>query len=146
MKRVVTTELEVRWGECDAAGIVYHPNYIDWFSVARMHFLKDNGISYMETFHNNQIVLVVLDVHCQYKKTLRAEDQIYVEARMVHLSRTRIRMEYEVLDASGSVCAMGHTEHAYVDAANRAINVAKRAPLLWERLSELPHDNESTRT
>lgn len=139
MKPTVVTELEVRWGECDAAGIVYHPAYIDWFSVARMHFLRDNGISYMETFHDSGIVLVVLDVHCQYKKTLRAEDMVSVEARMVVLTRTRIRMEYVVRNQSGEICANGHTEHAYVDSNNRAVNVGKRAPELWDRLAQLPY-------
>jgi acyl-CoA thioester hydrolase len=138
MKEIVTTEFEVRWGECDAAGIVYHPNYIDWFSVARMRFLKENGISYMQSFHDNGIVLVVIDVQCRYRKALRAEDIAYVQARLKALTRTRIALGYEVLNDQGELCAEGTTEHAYVDmATNKAVNIAKRSPELWSLLQKL---------
>ena len=139
MPTIVTTELEVRWGECDAAGIVYHPVYLDWFSVARMHFLRDNGVSYMKSFHDNGIVLVVLGTGCTYKKTLRAEDVVRIEARMAELSRTRLRMEYQVWDEAGHLYGEGFTDHAFVDGKNHAVNLAKRAPTLWDLLSSLPH-------
>ncbi len=138
MPNVSVTELEVRWGECDPAGIVYHPAYIDWFSVARMHFLRDNGIVYMETFHDHGIVLVVLEAHCRYRKTLRAEDHVRVEARMRKLTRTRIEMVYRVVSADGELCAEGETHHAYVDEHNHAVNISKRSPELWFLLQKLP--------
>lgn len=137
MDRIVTTEFEVRWGECDAAGIVYHPVYIDWFSVARMRYLKDVGVSYMESFHDNGIVLVVIDVQCKYMKTLRAEDQAIVEARMTELTKSRLALQYQVRNDVGILCAEGRTEHAYVDIlSNRAVNIAKRCPEVWALLSE----------
>jgi acyl-CoA thioester hydrolase len=135
--RTSVTELEVRWGECDPAGIVYHPVYIDWFSVARMRLLKEYGISYMETFHDNGIVLVVTDVQCTYKKTLRAEDPITIEARLSHVSRTRMGLGYRVYNEHGDLCGEGRTEHAYVDFNHRAVNVAKKAPGLWAKLQAL---------
>lgn len=139
MEPVVTTTLEVRWGECDPAGIVYHPAYIDWFSVARMRFLKANGVSYMAEFHDRGIVLVVLEAQCRYVKTLRAEDEVSIEARLAARSRARIALEYEVKNHLGELCARGHTEHAFVDmATDRAVNLARKAPQLWELLNSLP--------
>lgn len=137
---VSVTELEVRWGECDPAGIVYHPAYIDWFSVARMHYLRNNGIIYMEVFHDNGIVLAVLEARCRYRKTLRAEDQVRIEAQLVKLTRTRIEMVYGVYNAAGDLCAEGETHHAYVDTNNRAVNISKRSPQLWALLQRLPVD------
>ncbi|OFW75007.1 MAG: thioesterase [Alicyclobacillus sp. RIFOXYA1_FULL_53_8] len=139
MPAMVTTEIEVRWGECDAAGIVYHPVYIDWFSVARMRFMKENGVSYMESFHDSGIVLVVLEAQGQYRKTLRAEDKAFVEAKLVERSRTRLKMEYEVYNEQRELCTVGHTEHAFVDmASNKAVNLAKRAPELWNLVLQMP--------
>ena len=139
MPEKVTTEFEVRWGECDAAGIVYHPVYIDWFSVARMNFMKENGVSYMTSFHDRGIVLVVLEAQGRYLKTLRAEDKAYVEARLVARSRTRLKMEYEVYNEARELCTVGHTEHAFVDMSNnRAVNLAKRAPDLWQLILDMP--------
>lgn len=138
MGDVVRTEFEVRWGECDAAGIVYHPVYIDWFSVARMRFLKANGVSYMESFHDNGIVLVVLDVQGKFMKTLRAEDKAYVDARTTLLTKARLALQYEVRNDQGDLCAVGRTEHAYVDiSTNKAVNIAKRCPPAWQLLGNI---------
>lgn len=137
-ERVVTT-LEVRWGECDPAGIVYHPSYIDWFSIARMHFLKENGIRYMADFHDRGVTVVVTDVACHYQKALRAEDTAHVTARLVEISRARLTFRYEVIDGSGDLCAQGETRHAFVDRDTlRPVNLAKFAPELWGRLADLP--------
>ncbi|GMA56383.1 hypothetical protein GCM10025858_08860 [Alicyclobacillus sacchari] len=101
-------------GECDPAGIVYHPSFIDWFSIARMHFLSENGIRYMTDFHDAGITVVVTDVSCHYARALRAEDQVAVSARLLELSRTRLCFAYEVLTAEGELSAAGQTRHAFV--------------------------------
>jgi acyl-CoA thioester hydrolase len=135
----VETKLEVRWGECDPAGIVYHPAYIDWFSVARMHFLSENGIKYMDSFHDNGVDVIVTDVACTYKKALRAEDEISVIARLTELSRSRMMFEYEVLNALGDCCASGHTRHAFIDTGSRKpVNLAKAIPEVWSHLGHEP--------
>lgn len=139
MPDIVATEFVVRWGECDAAGIVYHPVYIDWFSVARMNFMKENGVSYMDSFHDGGIVLVVLEALGRFRKTLRAEDKAYVQAKLVERSRTRLKMAYEVYNEHQELCALGHTEHAFVDmSSNKAVNLAKRAPELWQLIMNMP--------
>lgn len=137
MTDVVSTELEVRWGECDPAGIVYHPAYIDWFSVARMHLLSAHGVSYMTAFHNNGVVLVVLEVNCRYHRSLRAEDKVQIDCSVEMLSRTRMSLKYEVYDANDILCAAGRTEHAFTDLQNRAINLAKHSPELWKLLQKI---------
>jgi acyl-CoA thioester hydrolase len=135
----VETKLEVRWGECDPAGIVYHPAYIDWFSVARMHFLSGNGIKYMDSFHDNGVDVIVTDVTCSYKKALRAEDEILVIARLNEVSRSRMMFEYEVRNASGDCCAVGQTRHAFIDTGSRKpVNLAKAIPGVWGQLEQLP--------
>ncbi|KRW92845.1 thioesterase [Alicyclobacillus tengchongensis] len=139
MPERVTTALEVRWGECDPAGIVYHPSFIDWFSIARMHFLSANGIRYMTDFHDAGITVVVTDVSCHYARALRAEDQIEVSARLLELSRTRLCFAYEVLTADGELSAAGQTKHAFVaNGSMRPVNLARVAPQLWNRLAQLP--------
>ena len=139
MPEIVETILEVRWGECDPAGIVYHPAYFDWFSVARMHFFKHNDMPYMEQFHDNGVVLVVLDARCEFLKTVRAEDMVRIEASLSQRSKSRLKVHYDVFDEQGTLCGRGYTAHAYVDVkTNRAVNLAKRAPQLWQRLEAVP--------
>ncbi|MBX5436003.1 MAG: acyl-CoA thioesterase [Alicyclobacillaceae bacterium] len=144
MPAVVRTELEVRWGECDPAGIVYHPAYLDWFSVARMRFLRANGISYMTSFHDEGIVVVVVGASCRYRKPLRAEDLAVVETWWRYVTRTRFGFSYRVYNGDGDLCAEGETEHAFVDERGKPINLARRAPGLWEKLRAIPVHGEQS--
>lgn len=138
MPERVATSLEVRWGECDPAGIVYHPVFIDWFSIARMHFLSENGIQYMSEFHDTGITVVVTDVSCKYVQALRAEDKIDVCAKLTHCSRTRLAFEYDVLK-DGELCAHGETRHAFVKhGVIQPVNLHKASPELWARIVSLP--------
>jgi YbgC/YbaW family acyl-CoA thioester hydrolase len=41
--RTSKLELRVRWGETDAAGIVFYPNYYAWFDVATFELLRNGG-------------------------------------------------------------------------------------------------------
>lgn len=136
-----TVEFEVRWGECDPAGIIYHPTYLDWFSVTRMHLFREHGAPYMTSFHDNGVVLVVLGVECEFRKALRAEDRVLVTATLVDITRTRMSLEYRVCDDAGEQVATGRTRHAFVDKRQRAINVAKKSPELWDLLTRMMNSN-----
>ncbi|WP_067620901.1 acyl-CoA thioesterase [Alicyclobacillus acidiphilus] len=139
MAETVSTRLEVRWGECDPAGIVYHPSFIDWFSVARMHFLAEHGIQYMREFHDTGITIVVTDVACKYILPLRAEEHIEIVAKLVECSRTRLHFEYDVLKSDGSLSARGSTRHAFVKhGVIQPVNLQKASPELWTRIASLP--------
>lgn len=137
MPATSTVEFEVRWGECDPAGIVYHPNYLDWFSVTRMHLFRNHGAPYMTSFHDNGVVLVALGVECEFRKVVRAEELVRVTAELLDLTRTRMSIHYRVINDSGEVVATGRTRHAFVDTRQRPINVAKRSPELWAILARM---------
>ena len=32
--------VDIAWGHCDPAGIIYYPNYVRWFDAAYHAFLK----------------------------------------------------------------------------------------------------------
>ncbi len=132
-----TVEFEVRWGECDPAGIVYHPHYLDWFSVTRMHLFRNHGAPYMASFHDKGVVLVALGVECEFRKVVRAEDVVRVTAELLDLTRTRMSIEYRVTDGVGEMVATGRTRHAFVDKQQYPINVAKKSPELWSILTRM---------
>ncbi len=47
-KRLVETELRVRYAETDTMGVVYHANYLVWFEVGRGEFFRAMGQDYGE--------------------------------------------------------------------------------------------------
>ncbi len=130
--------VEVRWGESDAAGIVYYVRYFDWFTEGRMFFLKNNGLDYMENFHDKGIVAVSVSANCEYKRALRPGDMINVKTELTEATPARMTFTYRVFKSpEGELAAKGKTVHAYVDDSGKPFNLQKRFPELWNKLNGL---------
>ncbi len=44
--RSVVREVEVEWGDCDPAGIVFYPNFYAWFDASSHALLDALGFSH----------------------------------------------------------------------------------------------------
>jgi len=131
-------ELEVRWGDCDAAGIVYHVKYFDWFTDGRVALFKEMNMSYQKFFHQQGIVLVAVEASCRYRKSLYPEEKYILDTAFSHLSRTRMIFDYVITRFEDeTVVAEGRTVHAYVDVKGKPFDIKKRHPDLWLKLSGL---------
>lgn len=134
---VCLQEMEVRWGDCDAAGIVYYPRYFDWFTDGRVALLKQIKLPYQTCFHEQGIVMVTLEAFCRYRKPLKPEDKCTLRTEISELGRTRMAFNYVVTRSEdGSVAAEGKTVHVYTDPAGKPFDVKKKHPLLWGNLSK----------
>lgn len=130
-------EMEVGWGDCDAAGITYYARYFDWFSNGRILLFKKYGLPYMSTFHRQNINLVALEAGCRYRRSLRPEEEVGLETTLVNLTRTRIGFKYIIYKKDGSTAAEGFTIHAYVDGQGKPFDLKKRYPALWEEMNAI---------
>lgn len=130
-------EMEVRWGDCDAAGIVYYAKYFDWFTDGRIALLKQIGLPYQKFFHEQGIVVVVIEASCRYRKNLRSEEKYMLSTTFTKLGRTRMVYDYLITKPEDqSVVAEGRTVHAYIDETGKPFDIKKRRPDLWEKLLE----------
>jgi len=131
-------ELEVRWGDCDAAGIVYHVRYFDWFTDGRVALFKKVNLPYQEFFHKQGIIVVVMEASCRYRRSLFPEERYILNTTFSHLSRTRMIFDYVITRFEDKkVIAEGRTVHAYVDVKGKPFDIKKMHPDLWLKLSEL---------
>lgn len=106
----------VRWSECDAAGIVYHARVFDWFSEARIAWLRDHAIDYYAVLRPRGIELLVKSANAAFRHTLSPGDPVQLVVTAGDLSATRVTFYYRVLaSANPDVMALtGFTEHAFV--------------------------------
>ncbi|MFX4262749.1 acyl-CoA thioesterase [Pelotomaculum propionicicum] len=130
-------ELEVRWGDCDAAGIVYYAKYFDLFTDGRVALLKKINIPYQSFFHNRNIVVVAVEATCRYRKSLFPEERYFLSTTLSRLSRTRMVFDYTITSAENELLvAEGRTVHAFVDSTGKPFDIKKRHPELWSQLQE----------
>ena len=128
-------ELEVRWGDCDAAGIVYYAKYFDLFTDGRVALLKKINIPYQKFFHDQGIVVVAVEATCRYRKSLLPEERYFLSTKLSRLSRSRMVFDYVITSAENEqLVAEGRTVHAFVDSTGKPFDIKKKHPGLWSQL------------
>jgi acyl-CoA thioester hydrolase len=104
--------IRVRYAETDAMGVVYYANYLTYFEVARVEYLRAAGISY-RALEDAGTVAAVTSAHVDYRLPAKFDDELSLWTRCIATGKVRFRVEYEVWrEADGSLVASGYTEHA----------------------------------
>lgn len=71
-------KVKVRWGDTDAAGIVFYPNFYKWMDEATHECFAAIGFPTSDLFMNKQMSIPLLETHCQFKSPLFFEDEVYI--------------------------------------------------------------------
>ena len=100
-------------------GVVYYANFLVWFEVARVEWLRQGGWSYRD-IEQDGTALPVIEAHCEYRHPARYDDEIEIAARGTLLTPVRVRFDYNVVRVDDDIlAAVGHTVHAAVDAGGK---------------------------
>lgn len=129
--------LEVRYAETDMMGIMHHSRYYPWFEAARTEFIKQAGISYSE-MEKMGVLLPLTETGAKYYDGLRYEERAEVECTLRELSVARCGFAYSVKRLSdGKITTTGITRHGFVDRNFVPINLKKKFPEIYDKLSKL---------
>ena len=90
------TEIEVRYAETDAQGVVHHANYFTYFELARVRFLAAMGVDYAD-LEREGAFLVVYNVACKYHQPARFGDTLRIVIAVERTTSARIDHSYQVM-------------------------------------------------
>ena len=109
----VDVEVEVRYFETDAMGVVHHANYLVWFELARTKLCAASGYHYaeVETFGYR---LMNSRVTARYLRPARYGETVTVACWIDRLASRAIHFAYEVT-REGERLATGTTEHIWIE-------------------------------
>ena len=88
-------EVRVRYSETDQMGVVYHGNYIPFFEIGRVEWLRDKGISY-KSLEENGIALPIVSMTLNYKKPARYDDLLFVKTKLKSYAGVKIEFDCEI--------------------------------------------------
>jgi acyl-CoA thioester hydrolase len=108
-----TTHVRVRYAETDAAGVVYHANYLVWLEVARIELLRDIGHP-VTAVEARGVVLPVVDVRVKYLRPAHLDDLVEVALWVDALGPATFSFKYEI-SRDGLLLATAWTRHAVCD-------------------------------
>jgi len=104
----------VRYSETDQMGVVYHGNYAQYLEMGRVEWLRSLGYSY-KSMEENGIMLPVISLQLQFKKSATYDDLITVSTSLKKLPGVRIEFDYEIRDEKGQLLVTAHTVLAFMD-------------------------------
>jgi len=117
-----TTELRVRYAETDQMGVVYYANYLVWFEIGRVEFMRSLGFDYKQMEMEDGCVLPVIEATCRYKAPARYDDLILIDTSPTLLRGSVLKFAYRIFRAPSAregrvLLAEGETVHVVCDAS-----------------------------
>ncbi|WP_087972011.1 acyl-CoA thioesterase [Oceanobacillus rekensis] len=91
---VVEYPLKVRWGDTDAAGIVFYPNFYKWMDEATHEFFSHIGYPTSTLYKEQQIATPLLETKCEFKSPLFFEDEVIVRSIVTELHRKVFKISH----------------------------------------------------
>jgi acyl-CoA thioester hydrolase len=107
--------VRVRYVETDQMGVVYHSNYLVWFEVGRVEFIRQLGLNYKLMEEEDGCGISVVDVHARYRAPARYDDELVIETRLLAARGPVIKFGYRILRVGdGVLLCEGETTHVCV--------------------------------
>lgn len=110
----IRTKINVRYGETDQMGYVYHGNYAQYIELGRLDWLKHLGLSYKE-MEKNGVMLPVYSLNIRYIKPSFYDDELTVFTQLKELPGVRIQFEYEIYNCQNELITTAETTLIFVD-------------------------------
>ena len=91
------SQLKIRFGDIDRAGIVYYPRFLHYFHVALEEFFaRELGIEYHKVIETHRIGLPTVHLETDFSRPFSYGNNIEVEVRVFAVGSTSITFGYRV--------------------------------------------------
>jgi acyl-CoA thioester hydrolase len=106
--------VRVRYAETDQMGVVYHSNYLIWFEVGRVEFIRQMGLDYKQ-MEAEGCGIAVVEVRARYRAPARYDDELVIETQLLAARGAVVRFGYRVVRVGdGALLCEGETFHVCV--------------------------------
>lgn len=112
--KIFDIQVRVRYAETDQMGVVYHGNYAQYFEMGRVEWLRNLGVSY-KWMEDNGVMLPVVSLSMNYKKSARYDDLLTIRTILKKLSSVKIEFDYEIYNESNELLTTGNSVLVFVD-------------------------------
>ena len=109
------TQIRVRYKDTDTMSVVYYGNYLTYFEVGRVEYLREHGLPMSEV--NRRVHMPVVEALVRYMKPARLDDLLTVTSRVSERKRASFTFSYAIENEATELVATGHTRHACWDPA-----------------------------
>ena len=109
------THIRVRYKDTDTMSVVYYGNYLTYFEVARVEYLRQRNLPMSKV--DKRIHMPVVEAFVKYVKPAKLDDLLEVGSRVSLRKRASFTFSYEIRNEARELVATGFTRHACLDPA-----------------------------
>ena len=98
--------VQLQWGECDPAGIIFYPTYFRWFDAATWHMFAEAGY-HAKRMRAEHLAMPLVAASCQFKNPAEQQDRAEVRSRILRWGGKSFVIHHAVVREDGIVLADG---------------------------------------
>jgi len=91
-----TIEERVRWGDVDAASIIFYGAYIRFFEFAETELFRSVGLPYSVMFDELDVWLPRVHLECDFRQAAQLDDLLEVSVYVGRFGHKSMRLNFEV--------------------------------------------------
>jgi YbgC/YbaW family acyl-CoA thioester hydrolase len=94
--KTFTIEERVRWGDVDAARIIFYGAYIHFFEFAETELFREAGLAYGKMFDELKIWLPRVHLECDFRRVATLDDLLEVGVYVGRFGTKSMKLNFEV--------------------------------------------------
>ena len=103
---VAVFPVQLQWGECDPAGIIFYPTYFRWFDAAAWNMFAEVGY-HAKRMRAEHLAMPLVAADCQFKHPAEQQDRAQVRSRIQRWGGKSFVISHEVVRDDGILLAQG---------------------------------------
>ena len=104
--KVFSHPVQLRWGECDPAGIIFYPTYFLWFDAASWNMFAEVGY-HAKRMRAEHLAMPLVSAGCEFKHPAQQEDRAEVRSTIARWGGKSFVVAHEVVRVDGTLLAVG---------------------------------------
>lgn len=113
--RTTVYEVEVAFGDCDPAGIVFFPNYSKWMDASSLNYFRQCGLpSWRELKKTRGIVgMPLLEIHTKFRRPATYGERLQIHTSVIEW-RDKVLVHRHVVKRGDELLCEGTEIRAFV--------------------------------
>ena len=110
-------QVRVRYQETDRMGIVYHANFLSYFELGRVEWLRNKGLDYAR-LEDSGVLLPVVNISINYKAPARYDQLLSVETELVKIGGASLVFQNKIYDENKRLLVEGNVTLVATDSSS----------------------------
>jgi 4-hydroxybenzoyl-CoA thioesterase len=143
----LSVRVQVGWGDCDPAGIVFYPNFYAWMDMVSHVLAREMGIprEAMIPPGADLVGFPVVGTRAEYLTPARMDDILEVRTRVARIGRSSLSLRHEIVrieaDGAETLVARGQEDRVFITHGPGGLKARELTPPMRQALARFAdHD------